>query len=96
VGKWVCLDWETGEVTYVHEWINKGSVIASDGMLYLYEQKKGNIALVRPNHNEFELVSTFKIFKGTGPHWAHLSIFDGIMYVRRGDVLMAYTIRNKH
>ena len=78
--------------THVHDWINKGSIIAADGLLYLYEERKGNIAMVRPNPKDFELISTFKIFKGTGAHWAHLSIFDGIMYVRHGDILMAYSV----
>ncbi len=96
MGKWVCLDWESGEVTYVHDWINKGSIISADGLLYLYEARKGFIALVRPNPDNFELISTFKIFKGTGPHWAHLSIFDGVMYVRRGNVLMAYSVKKEY
>ncbi len=92
-GKWVCLNWDTGEVTYVHEWSNKGSVIAADSMLYIYTQRHGDVALVRPNKDHFDLISTFKITKGKGQHWAHLSIFNGIMYVRRGEMLMAYYVR---
>jgi outer membrane protein assembly factor BamB len=93
MGKWVCLEWNSGEVTYLQEWINKGSIIAADGMLYIYEERKGNIGMVNPDPDKFDLISSFKIEKGTGPHWAHLSIFDGIMYVRRGDVLMCYLIK---
>ena len=93
--KWVCLDWDTGEVTYLQKWNSKGSIVTADGMLYLYDGKRGNIGLVRPNPNDFELVSSFKIFQGTGPHWSHISIFDGIMYVRRGDVLMTYDVKKK-
>ena len=95
LGKWVCLDWDSGEVTYLSNLLNRGSIIEANGLMYLYEQRKGYIALVRPNPVNFELVSSFKIFKGTGPHWSHLSIFDGIMYVRRGDVLMAFDIKQK-
>ncbi len=93
--KWVCLDWDTGEVTYLQRWFSKGSIITADEMLYIYDGRRGNIGLVRPNPNEFELVSSFKIFKGSGQHWAHLSIFDGIMYVRRGDLLMAFDVKKK-
>lgn len=93
--KWVCLDWDTGEVTFLQKWNGSGSIVTADGMLYLYDGKRGNIGLVRPNPKEFELVSSFKIFKGTGQHWSHLSIFNGIMYVRRGNVLMAYDVRRK-
>jgi len=92
--KWVCLDWDTGEVTFLHEWGDKGSTVAADGLLYLYEERRGNIALVRPNPNRFEIISTFKVHHGNGPHWTHLSVFDGIMYVRRGDVLMAYALKS--
>ncbi len=95
-GKWVCLEWHSGEVTYVHDWINKGSIISADGLLYLYEERKGNIALVKPNPDSFELISTFKNYKGKGLHWAHLSIFDGNMFVRRGDVLLAYDIKKRN
>jgi len=93
MGKWVCLEWNSGEVTYLQERFNKGSIISADGMLYIYEERKGNIALVKPDPEKFDLISSFKIKKGAGPHWAHLSIFRGIMYVRRGDVLMCYLIR---
>ena len=93
MGKWVCLEWDSGEVTYLQEWINKGSIIEADGMLYLYEERKGNVALVKPDPKKFDLVSLFKITKGSGPHWAHLSIFNGLMYVRHGDILMAYSVK---
>ena len=94
MGKWVCLEWNSGEVTYLQEWINKGSIISADGMLYIYEESKGNIALIKPDPEKFDLISSFKINKGAGPHWAHLSIFNGIMYVHHGDVLMCYSIKD--
>ncbi len=92
-GNWVCLDWETGGTMYEHTWNNKGSVIAADGMLYCYEEKSGNVALVRPNPDKFDIVSSFKIEKGSGPHWAHPGIYDGKLFVRRGEVLMVYNIK---
>jgi outer membrane protein assembly factor BamB len=92
LGNWVCLDWETGEVQYEVEWHNKGSVIFADGMLYCYEEKSGNIALVKPNPKTFEVVSSFKVDLGSGPHWAHPTIYNGKLYVRHGDVLMVYNI----
>ena len=94
-GDWVCLDWETGKTMYEESWHNKGSVIAADGMLYCYEEKGGNLALVKPNPEKFEVVSSFKIEKGTGPHWAHPSIYNGKLFVRHGDVLMVFNISNE-
>lgn len=93
-GNWVCLDWKTGKTMYENTWNNKGAVIAADGMLYCYEEKTGNVALVRPNPEKFDIVSSFKIEKGTGPHWAHPSIYGGKLFVRHGDALMVYNIRN--
>lgn len=92
-GKWVCLEWKTGKVMYETEWITKGSIIAADGMLYCYEEKSGNIALVKPSPERFEIISSFKAPFGSGPHWAHPVINKGILYVRHGDALMAYNIK---
>jgi outer membrane protein assembly factor BamB len=93
LGSWVCLDWKSGKVMYEKEWINKGSIIAADGMLYCYEEKSGYIALVEPDPSGFKVVSSFKIPYGSGPHWAHPVIKDGILYIRHGEALMAYKVK---
>jgi outer membrane protein assembly factor BamB len=92
-GNWVCLDWKTGKVMYEKEWFNKGSIISANGMLYCYEEKRGNLALVKSTPKDFEVISSFRIRKGRGPHWAHPVISNKILYVRHGDVLMAYDIK---
>lgn len=91
-GNWVCLDWETGKVKWEKHWFNKGSIIYADGMLYCYEEKSGNLGLVKASPDGFELVSSFRITQGNGRHWAHPAISDGVLYVRHGDVLMAFDI----
>lgn len=92
-GDWVCIRWDTGETQWVETWHNKGSIIYADGMLYLYEEKRGNLALVRPNPERLEVVSTFQNTEGSGPHWSHPVIREGILYVRHGTVLQAFDIR---
>ena len=94
-GKWVCLSWKHGEVTYLHDWINKGNIIYADSMMYIYEDRKGYIGLVKPDPEKFDLVSSFQMAQSRGYHWAHLFIHDGVLYVRRGDMIMAYDIRRK-
>jgi hypothetical protein len=42
----------------------------------------------------FEIVSSFRVTLGSGKHWAHPAISDGRLYVRHGDVLMAYDVKN--
>jgi hypothetical protein len=78
---------------YETEWENKGSVIYADGMMYCYDEKRGNLALVKPTPEKFEVVSSFVIAKGDGMHWGHPAISNGVLYVRHGNALMAYNIK---
>jgi outer membrane protein assembly factor BamB len=93
-GNWICLDWETGEMQYEETWQNKGSIIYSDGMLYCYEEKRGNLALVKPNPEKFDLVSSFKV-EGAGAHWSHPSIFNGNLFIRHLDEITVYDVSKK-
>jgi outer membrane protein assembly factor BamB len=93
-GNWMCVDWNTGKTRYETNWFNKGSIISADGLLYCYEEKKGNLALAKPNSDKFEIISSFKVNKGTGPHWAHPTIYDGKLLVRHGESLMIYNLKN--
>lgn len=92
-GKWACVNWETGKTNWEQEWGNKGSVIAADGMLYLYEEKRGNIALAEPSADSLKIVSSFKFGDGAGPHWAHPAIYNGMLFIRHGEVLKIFDIR---
>lgn len=92
-GKWVCMNWKTGEIVWIGDFHNKGPIISADGMLYLYEEKRGHMALVRADPGEFKVISSFRVEEGMGPHWARPTIYSGMLLVRHGDVLMAYDIR---
>ncbi|MDO9615889.1 MAG: alcohol dehydrogenase, partial [Bacteroidota bacterium] len=92
-GKWVCMNWETGDVKYETEWANKGSLVYADGMFYILEEKAGTVALVKPDQNNFEVISSFKLKGGSGPYWSHPFIANGKMYLRHGDVLFVYNIK---
>jgi outer membrane protein assembly factor BamB len=93
MGNWVCLNWETGKAMYEKKWENKGSIISADGMLYCYEEKSGNIALVEATPEDFRIVSTFQIDAKRGPYWAHPVIKDGILYVRHRESIWAFNIK---
>ena len=95
-GNWCAIDWNTGAAGYETAWQGgkgKGSIIAADGMLYCYDERRGAVALVRPNPAKFDIVSEFRITKGVGPHWAHPVIVNGVLYIRHGFALMAYKVR---
>lgn len=94
-GNWTAIDWNTGKTIYNTAWKGgkgKGSIIAADGMLYAYDERRGFVGLVQPG-NELNVVSEFRITKGEGPYWAHLVINNGVLYARHGSVLQAYKIK---
>jgi outer membrane protein assembly factor BamB len=90
---WVCVDWMTGKTLWTSKWNSRGSIISADGMLYLFEEKSGKVALVKPDNSKLDIVSEFQITKGDGPFWAHPVIDKGRLYLRHGDVLMVYKIK---
>ncbi len=88
---WFCIDWETGDRIYRTRDIDKGTVIYADGRLYCYTER-GELALVNPSPQSFDIVGQTDIRLGSGQHWAHLVIDGGVLYVRRGNALMAFNI----
>jgi outer membrane protein assembly factor BamB len=94
-GDWCCIDWKTGKKMYQEHWNCKGSIIAADNMLYLYDERNGNVGLVKPDPSKFDLVSSFKVKFGSGPYWAHPVIHNGELYLRHGKALMVYDIKNR-
>jgi hypothetical protein len=63
-------------------------------MLYLYNEK-GQVGLVRPDGPKMELVSSFKLTRGTKAHFSHPVINKGILYIRHGKSLMAFDVRSE-
>jgi len=94
-GNWCCVDWQTGETKYEKKWYTKGSISTADGMLYCYEEKTGNLALVEADPDDFKIKGTFQISGGEGPHWAQPVIKNGVLYIRHGEVLKAFNISEK-
>jgi outer membrane protein assembly factor BamB len=92
-GRWICVDWNTGKTLWITNWNNKGPVISADGLLYIQEEKNGNVALVRPDNTKLDIISSFRVHKGDGPYWAHPVIDKGRLFVRHGDYIAAYSIK---
>ena len=89
---WFCVNWNTGETMYKVQDLAPCNVIFADGMLYCYSEK-GEMGLVNPIPDNFEMVSNFKITLGTEQHWTHPVIHQGVLYIRHGDALMAYQVK---
>lgn len=91
-GNWVCLNWETGKKMWEEQWNTKGSIIAVNDKLVIYDERRGNVGLVDTTPEKFNLISSFRIPLGKGPHWSHPVISNGILYIRHGKALMAFKI----
>lgn len=89
--EWRCVDWKTGEEKYVSKDIGKGVIIYADGMLYCYSDR-GELAIVEATPEAFKVTSKTKVELGTAQHWSHPVINNGRLFVRHGDVLIAYKI----
>ena len=89
---WFCVHWYTGEIMWRTQGVGVGAIIASDGMLYIYSDR-GEMALVNATPEKLDIAGRFEITLGTDQHWAHPIIYNGVLYVRRGNTLMAYGIR---
>jgi len=92
-GKWVCMDWNTGDVKYETEWLTKGALVYADDHFYILEEKSGTVALVKPDPNEWNVISSFKLQGGSGTFWSHPFIANGKLYLRHGEVLFVYNIK---
>ena len=78
-------------VLYETKDIGNGVVITAEGLLYLYSQR-GELVLVKPGANSFEIISEIRVTMGTAQHWAHPVINKGRLFIRHGDTLIAYNI----
>jgi outer membrane protein assembly factor BamB len=88
---WLSVDWETGQTLYTYRDIAKGTVIWADGRLYCYSER-GELALLEPGKDGFTLRGRTSVTHGSNQHWAHPVINNGVLYIRRGNALIAYKI----
>ncbi len=88
--KLVSLDPGSGEVVDTLK-VATGSLIFADNKFICYGNN-GTINLVNYSHEKLEQAGQFKIMEGSGQHFSHPVVANGILYIRRGDGLMAYQI----
>lgn len=92
-------DLMTGKIKEGWQKRGKGSgsvaITAADGHLYVRFQN-GFIALVKADADEYKESGAFKIpHSGNAPSWAHPVITDGKLYLREGDHILCYDVKNK-
>lgn len=88
--KLLVLDIESGTIrTSVRA--ESGSIVYAGNKLIIYGHN-GKVQLFSLNEGIPELKSEMRVREGSGHHFSFPVITDGIMYIRRGDALMAYAI----
>lgn len=91
---WRVISWNSGETLVRNRDLGGGSIIYADDMFYCYTEREGEVALVDANPQKFEVISKFKISLGSREHWARPVIHRGVLYIRHGEALMAYDIKD--
>jgi outer membrane protein assembly factor BamB len=92
----MCLEFATGNLAWSSKEVGQGAIILADGMLYIYEgPEAGVVDLVKATSSGFERAGRFKITDGEAQHWAHPVVANGALYIRHGDVLMAYDVKQR-
>ncbi len=86
----VNIDTESGKASDTLK-CGTGSIIMADSMLYYYNQK-GEVWLVAPGKGKMAQAGFFKVTAGTKEHFSHPVICNGVLYIRHGNVLLAYDI----
>ena len=89
---WFCVDWQTGENKWQARNLARGSALYADGKLYIYSER-GELAMVRPSPDAFNLLSQTRVRHGSEQHWAHPVIHNGVLYIRHGNALIAYKVK---
>jgi outer membrane protein assembly factor BamB len=90
-GDWICVAAQDGRVVYQQRWVRAGSVTFAEGNLYCYGED-GQVALVPARPDATAVLGRFGVTQGAGQHYAHPVVCGGRLYIRHGDVLLAYDI----
>lgn len=88
--KLLVLDTENGRIRHSVRAVS-GSIVCADQKLIIYGHN-GTVQLFSLKGDNPELKSEFRIRDGKGHHFSFPVIARGMMYIRHGDVLMAFSV----
>ncbi len=94
-GKLSCFDPETGRVVYQVEGAKKTSFCITPAGMITYDENGGKVMLVKVGPDAYNVVSSFKIEYGNGQHWSSPVVANGVLYLRRGKGLAAFSVGAK-
>jgi hypothetical protein len=89
--EWQSLSAISGKVESRLKFHN-GAASFADGKIYAYNQR-GQVGLIKPNNGKLDLISSFRVQNGSKEHYAFPVIKNATLYIRHGNVLLAYNIK---
>jgi len=78
---------------YRVEEAQRASIVAVPERVIAYSEKGGTVFLLDLQKDKHEICGQFKVDFGSGPHWAHPVVANGVLYIRHGKELAAYSIK---
>lgn len=91
---WSCLELKTGTERWSERGPGRGAIIHADGLLYCLGEN-GKMALIEATPSAFKPINQFDLPRGEGKSWTHPVISDGKLYLRWGDNLHVYGLKNE-
>jgi hypothetical protein len=99
-GGWTCQDWKTGEVKWAERGkLGKGAIHCADGMLYLLDEKKGEVVLIEASPNgwnekgRFILAPLSSQRNPKGGIWVHPVVSNGRLYLRDQEIVYCFNVK---
>ncbi len=86
------LNPSTGAIEQRLPEVQRASLARLPGALVAYSERGGRVSLVTADADGFQVRGSFEVDFGDGPHWAHPTVADGVLYIRRGQDLAAFAI----
>ncbi|HBT76844.1 MAG TPA: hypothetical protein DEB39_07930 [Planctomycetaceae bacterium] len=92
-GAWLCLKREDGELVWDDKTIPQGSCFYADGRMYCMDEKEGNVVLLNPSPEKFDMTGRFQLpQEGQGAYWAHPVVCNKKLYLRHDTFLYCYDV----
>ena len=93
-GDTTCIEFGTGKIMWKERAPGRGSasVLYADGNL-VFRYDRGEVLLIEATCDGFRLKGRLEPPRGEGPAWAHPVIHNGRLYLRHGDILSCFDVR---
>jgi outer membrane protein assembly factor BamB len=88
-----CIDFMTGKEMWNNPRTARGSITFADGMVYLIDERSGNISISKATPGSYTSGGQFRVPSGgQGPYWAHPVVCGKRLYVRHWDKVFVYDL----